>query len=177
MLCHVEIVGRPSLEVVDVLFSSHLNHEVSLLAIYFVKDLAEGKPHLISIVMMKLVHIEGKVREHLIVELVEVFIFQGVLAIDLPEYIPQYHEHASFIEHPLDLLVNLLAGKEMESLSHSDKIVFLIVADGCNAIFFQIDLAARMPFNELINLSLSYSEHLGADVDTLGVWEELAETE
>jgi hypothetical protein len=177
MLCHVEIVGRPSLEVVDVLFSSHLNHEVSLLAIDFVKDLGKGKPHLISIVMMKLIHIEGKVRQHLVVELVEVFIFLGILAMDLPEDIPQYHEHASFVEHPLDFLVNLLAGKEMESLSDSDKIVFLIVADGCNAIFFQIDLAARMPFNELIDLCLSYSEHLGADVDAFGVWEELTETE
>lgn len=177
MLSDVEVVGRPSLEVVDVLLPSHLNHQVGLLAIDLLKDFAEGEPHFISIMMMKLVHIKGKVREHLIVELVEVFILLGILTVDFPQDIAEDHEHASFIEHVLNFLIDLLAGKEVESLADSDKIVFLVIADGCNAILFENNLAVRMPFYELINLCLGYAKHLGADVNSFGVWEEVAETE
>lgn len=156
----IEVVCGPSLEVIDVLLAAHLDDQVTLLPVHFVEDLVEGEPDLISVVMVEFIHVEGKVGQHLVVELVEVAILLGILAVDLPKHITEHHKHASFIQHALDFSVGFLAGEEVQGLSHRYQVVFLPLIDRCNAILLQNYLVLRVPSFELIDFSLGYSEHL-----------------
>ena len=52
--------------------------------------------------VVKFIHVEGEVRQHLIIELIEVRIFQGIIAVNLSKYIAKDHKHSSLIEHLLD---------------------------------------------------------------------------
>ena len=127
MLVHVDVVGRPSLQIVDVLLFGQAQDEIRLLAVHLFKDCLEGILGLVRVVVVKFVHVEGKVGQHLIVELVEDLIFQGVFALDFPEHIAESHEHAALIQHVPDFAKDCLAREEVQGLPNCYQIEFLFL--------------------------------------------------
>ena len=117
---HIKVVSRPGLQVTYVLLSSHLHHNISLLSVHFIEYLWKGVPSFICIVTMQLVHIKGKVRQHLIVELVEVVVFLRVLSMDFSKHISKDHKHSPIIQHAFDFSETSLASEEVESLPNCD---------------------------------------------------------
>jgi hypothetical protein len=71
-------------------------------------------------VVVQFVHVEGEVGQHLVVELVEEGVFHWILAVDLPQDVPENHEHSVVVEHVAELAVGLLAREEVQGLSNSD---------------------------------------------------------
>lgn len=49
------------------------------------------------VVIMQLIHVKGKIRQHLVIELIEVRILLRVLAVNLSQYIAENHKHATLI--------------------------------------------------------------------------------
>ena len=118
MFGHVEIVGWPCFEVVHVLFTSHGDDQIGLFPIDFVENFVEGEPHLVSVVIVELIHVEGEVRKHVVVKLIEVWILSWVLAVDLSKDVAEDHENSIIIEHTLYLFISLLAREKMKGLSN-----------------------------------------------------------
>lgn len=97
MLSNVKVVGWPCFQVVDVLLSAPLDHQVILFSIYLIENFCEGIPFFFSVVIVEFVHIESEIRQHLIIELIKVRIFHRILTVDFSEYVTKDHKHASFI--------------------------------------------------------------------------------
>lgn len=102
MLRHEKIVCWPCFQVINVFLPGPLDHQICLFPVDLIKDLREGISVFFCIMVVKFIHVEGEVRQHLIIELIEVRIFQGIIAVNLSKYIAKDHKHSSLIEHLLD---------------------------------------------------------------------------
>lgn len=94
---HVEIISRPSLKIVDVLLSREGYHFISLLAIDLLEDFFEWVFGLVSVVVVKLVHVESEVRKHLLIEFVEELVLIWVCTMHLSQDISEQHEEPTLI--------------------------------------------------------------------------------
>ena len=112
-LIHVDIIGGPSLQVIDVVILADLKHQVGLFAVHLIKHLIKGVFLLICIVPMQLVHIEGEMWQHLVVECVEVLVLIRVGTVDLSKDIPERHEHPTFVQHVSQFHQGLLSWEEV----------------------------------------------------------------
>lgn len=127
MLVHVDIVGRPSLQIVYVLFFGQVQDKISLFSIHLFEDCLKGILGFVRVMVMEFVHVEGKIRQHLIVELIEDFIFQRILALNFSEHITESHKHTALIEHVPYLLKGGFAWEEVQSLPNCYQIEFLFL--------------------------------------------------
>lgn len=82
LLVLADVVSRPCLEVVNVLILGEFKDEIGLFPVDLAKDFLERVLLLVCVVSVQLVHVEGKVRQHLVVEFVEVFVLFWILAFD-----------------------------------------------------------------------------------------------
>lgn len=127
MLVHVDIVGGPSLQVVDVVFFGKAQGKISLLSINLLEDYLKGVLCFVRVVVMEFVHVEGEIGEHLVVEVIEVVIFHRILALNFSEHIAESYKHAALIKHVPYLLKGGLAWEEVQCLSNRDQIEFLFL--------------------------------------------------
>lgn len=125
MLCDVEVVSWPCFQVIYVFFPAPFDSQITLLSVHFIENFFKRISILFWVVIVQFIHVEGKIRQHLVIELIEVRVFLRILAVNLSQYITENHKHATLIEHVFDFFVGFFSCEEVQSLSTSNKIVFL----------------------------------------------------